>query len=474
MLAPLSLPYGGPSNVGLYFDGDFNTGLYAVNSDGFNVSVQGTIFASFNAPQDAVLLRDNLYGLLKPAGFTFELSDVDLSATAQGAIFIGSNDPNAAVPAAAHIAMDDHRIQAKGTVPTLPATLGINPFGGNVQIGPSEVGANSGFVQIGGITAFGAVSLYDDTALVAETRDASTGGFFVNNTLTGAGLERVLTASDLSTPQTEVTISGPNPTLSVVDTALALVDNGDDPTNDPHIAAGWSIIQAKSDATNTGSLEINPLGGTVHIGAANLGASGGVALHNDNETVALTDTAANGGLLVNNLATGLGLERAATVSDITPPTVATYTAARYNYVTSSTPSAFNYIGSGVAASTTVTIGATGSGATHIWTALNSLPANTTHLRLRVVGDVSKSSPSNTTFSMQVFHAADNVITITGVNFTSLDVRGQTGSGGAGDQAGAVNEITVRYENNRFKTRYTLNGSPSSTGLQVVLIGFATT
>lgn len=471
MLAPLSLPYSTPSAVGLYFAGDFNTGLYANSSDGFAVSVQGTVYGYF-LQSAGVAFREKLYGLLKPYGFTFELSDVDLSSTAQGAIFIGSNDPNSATTAAAHIAMDDHRIQAKGTVPSLPVTLNLNPFGGNVQIGPTETGANSGFVQIGGITAFGAVSLYDDTQLVAETRDSSTGGFFVNNTLTGSGLERVLTASDLSTPQTELIVSGPNPTLSSVDAALALVDTGDDPTTDPHIAQGWSIIQAKSNATSTGAIEINPLGGTVHLGANQLGASGGVALHNDNQTSALTDTGANGGLLVNNLATGAGLERALTTSDITPASVTNYSPARYNYVVNGTPSGFNYIANSVPAATTVTVGRTGSGATYTWTALDALPTNTVMLRLRVLGDVSKTTPSNTTFSMQVYHAGDSVGTITSGNFATLDVRGQTGSS-AGDQAAGIDEITVRLENGRFKTRYTLNGTPATTGLQMFLIGFAT-
>jgi hypothetical protein len=52
----------------------------------------------------------------------------------------------------------------------------------------------------------------------------------------------------------------------------------DDPDNDPHIAVGPSIIQAKSDGTTATDLVINSLGGDVQIGDQ-AGASGNVELY---------------------------------------------------------------------------------------------------------------------------------------------------------------------------------------------------
>jgi hypothetical protein len=46
----------------------------------------------------------------------------------------------------------------------------------------------------------GAVILYEDDVQTARTADLATGGFEVNNTVTGTGFERVLTTSDLGAP----------------------------------------------------------------------------------------------------------------------------------------------------------------------------------------------------------------------------------------------------------------------------------
>lgn len=62
-----------------------------------------------------------------------------------------------------------------------------------------------GYTSGGGLTTSltsvpgGAVDLYQSGIAVARTMNAIAGGFQVNNTLTGAGFERVLTASDIST-----------------------------------------------------------------------------------------------------------------------------------------------------------------------------------------------------------------------------------------------------------------------------------
>lgn len=72
-------------------------------------------------------------------------------------------------------------LQSKADAVTVDG-LDLNPLGGRVR-----VGAQSGI---------GDVHLYDDGAVVTRTLPAASGGLEANNTLTGAGFERVLTSSE--------------------------------------------------------------------------------------------------------------------------------------------------------------------------------------------------------------------------------------------------------------------------------------
>jgi len=96
------------------------------------------------------------------------------------------------------------------------------------------------------------VALYNAGVIVAQTLAAASGGLQANNTLTGAGLERVLTASDLGGGGTlaglsDVTITAP------ADGAMFRFDNGSgDWINDDRIVFLTDALAPKLDIDSTG------------------------------------------------------------------------------------------------------------------------------------------------------------------------------------------------------------------------------
>ena len=75
-----------------------------------------------------------------------------------------------------------------------------------------------------------------------------------------------------------------NPDLA--DTANSVNIGTDDPDNNAHLALGPSILQAKTDGTTTARLDVQPLGGTVRLGAQS--GTGDVELYDDTDRVART------------------------------------------------------------------------------------------------------------------------------------------------------------------------------------------
>lgn len=209
------------------------------------------------------------------------------------------------------------------------------------------------------------VTLHDNNIAMARTVVAASGGMEVNNTVTGAGFERVLTTSDggaslpagaqfdmayISTapstysatssvqvnPGTSFTITDnliintaldPRITFSAAVDARIIYDDQfiGGPTLDMFINGTEQVFRAADSTVSPRThiflagvtdpyIDISPNAPEVKIGAQ-VG-TGSVALYDDTDQVALTVQPASGGLQVNNLATGAGLERVLTTSDL--------------------------------------------------------------------------------------------------------------------------------------------------------------
>lgn len=463
MLAPLGLALGSNTVTSLYFGTSVNTGLYSTNSTTFAAAANGTFMQLWT--ENGTEVWDAYFGTLVPLGLTFENDQIDLS-EATGAIFLGSHEPNTE----AHIAIDQRSVQAKSNG-TTSTTLRLNPFGGSVIIGPSLTGANSGNVIVGGFTETGGVDLYNDTSLSARTVSSGAGGLEVANFVTGSGLERVLTLSDLSTPQFDVVIDGADPTLANANAALTT--GSDNPSAEPHIAYGPTSIQAKANGTTVDDLKIGPLGGEVNLGS--ISAASTIRFSSNGQTLMQTLSPASGSMWINNTDTGAGLERVATSSDVTAPVTATFVASRYEYLvdTFARPS-FNYTTAAVPASTVVTIGPTGSGANHIWTALDDIPLQATKIKLRIALDVAASTGATGTNLAQVSTAVAPTAagSLVGVTYTvgTAQTYNRT-TGGTGSDS-MVNDFEVLLDGaNTFKTRFTVQNF-FSYGIQLVLQGYS--
>lgn len=110
------------------------------------------------------------------------------------------------------------------------------------------------------------------------------------------------------------------PTLASTTHALTLA-----PANGRNLALGAGGTSGRIQARNNGvasSLELNVLNGTIFLG--NIAAQGmtidatEVSVFHGGDEIWRSETPANGGLLINNQATGAGLERGLTTADLLP------------------------------------------------------------------------------------------------------------------------------------------------------------
>lgn len=193
----------------------------------------------------------------------------------------------------------------------------------------------------------GAVGLRYNNISVAETLTAAGGGLQVNNTLTGAGFERVLTASDLFTGATPINLVGSintatPPTTELVSALLQYKDA--DSTDDlgyvgfngqsnlyvaNQMHGGQLYLTGQDDAGSTRTLfrgdpdAITYVQGATQVllSAASttclLASASNTNIYAAGVSVFSTTPAASGGVLVNNTLTGTGVERVLTVSDLT-------------------------------------------------------------------------------------------------------------------------------------------------------------
>lgn len=129
----------------------------------------------------------------------------------------------------------------------------------------------------------GALSTYFDGASVTATISAANGGMQVNNQFTGAGLERVLTTSDLGG-------GGASELNDLTDVTLT------------SLATGQSFYKSAGNWLNTSAILIDP--------------AAAVTFAHNATAMARTATIGNGGMEVNNTVTGAGFERVLTTSDI--------------------------------------------------------------------------------------------------------------------------------------------------------------
>ena len=193
------------------------------------------------------------------------------------------------------------------------------------------------------------VDLYFNNAAVARTLAATAGGLEVNNTLTGAGFERVLTTSDIgegieagtnigqmlewSTSSSEYEISN---NIGGITSGIAVAAS----TNTPKVNLYRDSLPASLGGSGTQVLEISGepfapaiirnyvVGRGLQAEGRNAGDTafhtifssdpdGDIGFYFNNVEVARTLTAASGGFEVNNTSTGAGFERVLTTSDLT-------------------------------------------------------------------------------------------------------------------------------------------------------------
>lgn len=203
--------------------------------------------------------------------------------------------------------MDSDRIQAGGT-------FHINKYGSDVALGCSD------------ITAFGSVELWNDGLKVGQTDAPASGGLLVNNLLTGAGLERVLTSSDLSGLGTgDFKADGTVPMTGAIESNVSggTLFLGDDyrvstlagfPSLQKMNVDGVTVESQIQLAASSAVVAHESSSNSLNVGSTN------VSLVHAGNSVATSDTPANGGLLVNNQETGAGFERVLTESDKAPVT----------------------------------------------------------------------------------------------------------------------------------------------------------
>jgi len=222
-------------------------------------------------------------------------------------------------------------------------------------------------------------------------------------------------------------IDGDNPSLGGADAAL--ITGTIDPTNDPHIAYGLNTIQAKLDATNAATLFLNSLGGLVQIA-----------------TSAQTTLAANGGLLVNNTLTGPGYERVLTESDLNnpPPPVTGYEGTNYTYLDDDGVNTSDFVDfatepEGIAD----TIGATGSGASVIWTALDAIPSDAVSITVMVLIEAEANAATGGVQELALFAGPTaSSVTFFANRIAYLEFGPETGSG---TEAASMQEVQIKLE-----------------------------
>ncbi len=223
--------------------------------------------------------------------------------------------------------------------------------------------------------------------------------------------------------ETNTHFAGDDPSIGTSTAALTV--GGADLTG-THLEFGPTAIQSKFGESDFDSISINAFGGDVRLGDSGtagepsivmtggdtlllagstivLGESLSTSLiiinsveieisHGDGADVLKTESLANGGIFVNNTLTGTGYERALTESDLAPPPVAGFVATRNRYMQEDGGlSGFINITTQLAQDVSTSVGATGSGATVIWTALDTLPSNAKSIIVKVEGQMNRNN-----------------------------------------------------------------------------------
>ena len=233
-------------------------GIYELRYDGTNFQLMGTISGGSASLASLTLSNSN-----DP-----DLVDTDV------ALNVGAADPTAAQ----HLELGPADIQSKSDG-TTAAELEINRLGGATQIGPQASGA------------LGEVTLYSDELIMLNAD---------NTNLSGVGFY----SADNGDPTTPDNI---NFFLSIL---------SQDGNQYGAIVYDSDIILDITNNAEGGLVQL--VGEQVGGGAAVLVSGdpdGQVLLHQAGTVVARTETAANGGLEVDNQATGAGFERVLTESD---------------------------------------------------------------------------------------------------------------------------------------------------------------
>lgn len=241
MLSQLKCISGTVGNPGVSFLDQLNLGFYRAATNDMRAAVNGSDVQRWIDGKIQVWDGAQWVDVLIGSDAVIDGPNPTL-ADETAALVTGTNDP----VNDPHIAYGISRIQGKSTS-TVAANLDINILGGDVNLGPqSGVGDVSMFkdaarvvetivngVRIGSFGGLSmemsgntinaenggapsdlllnpggfSVELYQGASKVAETAAATSGGFFINNTFTGIGIERATTESDKWSSLIDVTAS---------------------------------------------------------------------------------------------------------------------------------------------------------------------------------------------------------------------------------------------------------------------------
>jgi hypothetical protein len=196
---PLLLGFGSAGAPTYSFTGDSDTGIYRFNANTIGFTSGGTVKAIINPSEfvgvmaNAPLMRLNASAtattpvFIPGSGATTGLGSAGagIMSLIGGGVEIAQVDSTGLIITGA----DAHASNAAGPAFLNEAATDLNP-----TLVPNKTDPDTGM----GWAFSGMFSLIGNGAELARGFAASLGGLHVNNTLTGAGLERVLTTADLS------------------------------------------------------------------------------------------------------------------------------------------------------------------------------------------------------------------------------------------------------------------------------------
>ncbi len=337
MLAPLKHIDGTNLLPSMTFLNDVTTGAYLDVAGTMTFAAAGTALFRVSSA-NGVQIWDGANWRGVSTGTPFAGIDPNL-VNNDSAIIVGTDDPTNEP----HMTAGPTTWQAKTNM-TTAGLMEINPLGGPVNLGPQTGVGELNFYQDGNLRlSFNTGPLpigmtlnenggtcavvFNDAANLVNLGYVGFLGSNLNYYNENNGALQIFTCEDsVGTPLECLNLDPAKYTAGAAATVPRLQitgywDGQDIPTYGPSLffatgtGAPYPMEMAADYISAGGDFHIQKFGGGDAVLGASDSGTGGVALYHDTSNVANTDTPANGGLFVNNTATGAGLERVLTESD---------------------------------------------------------------------------------------------------------------------------------------------------------------